>query len=434
MPIAFRLLIVLLAAIPALALALETFARHVTAFAAAIILATAALDRQADIAPVRQLLRRFSFAIVFPILWMTLQIVPLPVSSLANAIWPATSTALGDASLAGHVSVDPGATLQSLVLYLTMLALMVSATIVTRDRHRAETLLLVLSTVTTFMSAEVLVVRLDMFAGMIPSAGSAAAPFVAMSALAAIANGAILIMVFERFLSRRDSVDSFPTPLRIRLALGLCGLAVALVAMKSVAPGGVQAATAVGFVAMLLVVIVRRLAFRSWLAAALFVTLAGIAAAIILPRLHNPDSGAIEGFATSSAESLALARRAIADTPWLGNGVGTYRLLVPTYQDFGSAPALEPPSTAISIAIEWGKPALFILVAFAIQLFVFVFRCAVRRGRDAFFPSAAAGAVLVMLGEAFCDSSLLTTTVQIVVAMMVGLGLSQSVGRTSGLK
>ena len=179
---------------------------------------------------------------------------------------------------------------------------------------------------------------------------------------------------------------------------------------------------------------VRRFAFRSWPAVALFVTLAAIAAAVILPRLHNPDSGAIAGFAISPAESLALARRAIADTPWLGSGVGTYRLLVPTYQHFGSAPALEPPSTAISIAIEWGKPALFILVAFAVELFVFVFRCAVRRGRDAFFPSAAAGAVLVMLGEAFCDSSLLTTTVQIVVAMMVGLSLSQSVGRTSGLK
>jgi hypothetical protein len=107
---------------------------------------------------------------------------------------------------------------------------------------------------------------------------------------------------------------------------------------------------------------------------------------------------------------------------------------VPTYQDFGSAPALGPPSTAISIAIEWGKPALFILAAFAIQLFVFVFRGAVRRGRDAFFASAAAGAVLVALGEAFCDSSLLNTSVQIVVAVMVGLGLSQSVGRTSGVK
>ena len=92
---------------------------------------------------------------------------------------------------------------------------------------------------------------------------------------------------------------------------------------------------------MLFVVIVGRLAFRCGLAVALFVTLAAIAAAIILPRLHKSIySGAIAGFATSSAELLALARRAIADTPWLGSGVGTYRLLVPTYQHFGSAPAL----------------------------------------------------------------------------------------------
>jgi hypothetical protein len=61
-------------------------------------------------------------------------------------------------------------------------------------------------------------------------------------------------------------------------------------------------------------------------------------------------------------------------------------------------------------------------------------RGAIRRGRDSFFPSAAAAGILVALCEGFVDSSLLSPTVQIIVAVMTGLGLSQSTGRTSGLE
>ena len=93
----------------------------------------------------------------------------------------------------------------------------------------------------------------------------------------------------------------------------------------------------------------------------------------------------------------------MSGTPWLGNGVGTFRSLVPIYQDFGTVPALEPPSTAIAVAIEWGTIALAITIAFAAQLFLFTFRGAVRRGRDSYFAATAAAGVLVMICEAFCD-------------------------------
>lgn len=426
----------LLAAIPALAIAHEAFAQHFIAFAAAITLVAATMGPQADITTVGQLLRRFSLAIVFPILWMALQIVPLPISSLANPVWSTTSTALGDASLAGYVSIDPGATLRSLILYLTMLALAVSATIVARDRQQAETIFLVLSTVTTFMSAEILVGRLDAFAGMIPSAGGpAAASFVAMAALATLANGAIIVMAIERHLSRRGRENSSSAPLIIQFALALCGLAIAVAAIKSQAPPSIQATTALGLAAIFYIAIVRRLGLRSWPSVILFAVFAVIVVAVVVPRLKTTASTELAGLATSStAQSLALAERAMANTPRLGNGVGTFNALVPVYRDFDTAPSLEPPSTAMSIAIEWGKPALAILAVFVLQLFVSSFRGAVRRGRDSYFASAAAAGVLVMFGEAFFDQSLLALTVQIVAAVMIGLGVSQSVGRTSGLK
>jgi len=137
LPIAFRLLTVLLAAIPALAIAQETFARHVAAFAAATILAVAAMAPQADMTTATHCCGGFRWRWVFPILWMVLQLFPL--SSLANPIWSTTSIALGEPSLPGHISIDLGTTLRSLMAYLTVLALMVSAPIVARDRQRAET-------------------------------------------------------------------------------------------------------------------------------------------------------------------------------------------------------------------------------------------------------------------------------------------------------
>lgn len=71
--------------------------------------------------------------------------------------------------------------------------------IVARDRHRPNAFFFGPDSCgTTFrVCVEVLAgKRLDIFAGMFLSA-AAAAPFVAMSALAAIANGAIIIMVFR---------------------------------------------------------------------------------------------------------------------------------------------------------------------------------------------------------------------------------------------
>jgi hypothetical protein len=93
-----------------------------------------------------------------------------------------------------------------------------------------------------------------------------------------------------------------------------------------------------------------------------------------------------------------------------------------------------PPSTAVLIVIESGRLALVILAGFAAQLFFVTFRGAVRRGRDSFFASAAAAGILVVLCESFLDSSLSSLPVQIIVAVMVGLGLAQSAGRTSGIK
>jgi hypothetical protein len=440
--IAFHLLTALLAMTPVLAVGGGSLAQHLIALGTAIILVASAMSPQAELATTAQLLKRFSLAVLFPILWMTFQAIPLPFDSIANPIWPTTRTALNEPSLPGHISLDPGATLRSLASYLTILSVVASTAILTRDRQRAETTLLVLSTVTTLISVEALVGQLDLFAGLIPGASTiAASPLAAAAVLGVPINSAIIFMVIGRHLKRTTADKKLKTPdnrlagsLTFGLVLSLSGIAISLAAITALAQGSLFAATAVGFLVIPFVAIVRRLDFRSWPSAVLLAVLIAMAGAASLPHFQPDASAGLLAFVPSAGQnsaSLVISQRALSDASWQGSGVGTFGLLSRAYQDFG-APALVPASTAVAIAVEWGWPALVILAGFATQFFLFAVRGAIRRGRDSFFSSAAAAGVVLIVCESLLDSSLLNSAVQILIAVLVGLGLSQNTGRTSG--
>lgn len=431
MSIAFRLLIILLAATPVFAI--TTGARIDAAFAvtAAIILMLAAIGRPADVAPGMRQVRRFSVAMLFPVAWMLLQVAPLPPSSLTNSIWSTTSIALNDPTLWAHISLDPGSTLRGLFHYLAVMSLLTGTIIVTRDRHRAETTLLVLSIVTAFISLELLLGQMPAFAGIIPHPAEA---FVTVAALAVLAGGAVIILAIERYLSRRHQDEMSWTPLLSRLAIGLAGATIGLAATSSLAPRNMLIAIALGGATLLFVAAARRIGLRAWPSLTLFVFFTGLTASLLIPHLQNSPSSGIASFAAGDTAMLALAERALADVPWLGSGVGSFALLTQAYRDFGATLAPVPPSTAISVTIEWGRPALAALVALGLLVAAALFLGALRRGRDSFYGSAAAAAILTLLCGAFCDPGLLLLTSQIVAAVMVGLGLSQIQGRTKSGK
>ena len=436
MSIAFHLLTLLLATAPVFAIVDGPFVHHFAAFAIAIMLATAALDPQTEFATTARLLKRFSLAILFPILWMVLQIAPLPFSWLANPIWSSASVALNEPSLLGRISVDPGITFGSLIWYVTVLSLVIAASIVTKDRRRAEVTFLVLSAITTFIAAAVWLDQFSLLRGiLLPATAAPAGTFVAMCALGTIVSTGSVLMAVERHFSLRRSQERSLRPFFLKLILGFVGIIVCAAASWNLAPSPVVAALTLGIAVIAFIATARRLELRPWLSLVLFSIFAATAGGLLSARLQDNHMVGIVGYATSaSAESLALAQRALSAAPLLGNGVGTFPSLTAIYQDFGSAPTLKPPSTAVSIAIEWGQPALVILMAFVIQLFAFTFRGAIGRGRDSFFSSSAAASLVLALCEAFSDSSLLNPAVQTIIAVIVGLGLSQSIGRTTGLK
>ena len=425
LPIAFRLLNILLAAIPALALTDDWLVRDVTAIAAASLLLLAAGASERDLKISVQLLRQIRVAMLVPVIWMLLQFVPLNLFS--NSIWPTASVALNE-PLTGHISIDPDATIRALFAYLTAVSLMVATVVFTRDRERAEITLFVTCAVTTFMSVEILLGKSGILAGIVPAPERA---FATLSALGAVVNTAAAVRIVERHLSRPEDARAIASILMF--GLGLAAAATCLVAI-----GGrpdILIAAAFGMAVVLLVGISRFVALRPWGAAALFAILALAAAGITAVRFQdNTAVMASLRFATgASADSLSVSQRALSDATWLGSGAGTFDTLVPIYREFGGMPTVEPASTFAKIAIEWGRGALIVVVLITVQLFVVMFRGALRRGRDWFFAAAGSGCVLVLFCEAFCDSSLTHPSNQIIAAVIIGLGISQTKGRTSGL-
>jgi hypothetical protein len=429
--LAFRFLSILLAAIPALAVTDDRLVQDASILAAALLLLSAIGASQDDLKVTVRLLRQARLAVLFPVTWMLLQIAPL--SPFANSIWPTASAALNE-PLVGHISIEPGATIRSLFEFLASISLMVATTVFTRGREQAEITLFVLCAVTTFMSVEVLLGHLGPLAGIVPTEGqSAAATFVAISALGAVVNAAAAVRILERCLSRGDALTIVSI---LVFCLGLAGAAICFSAIVIAGTTEILIAAGFGMGVVLLVCISRIVELRPVATFVLFAVfaLAAVTGTIAASFEDKPAMMPLLRSASSAdADSLSVTQRALSDTKWTGSGVGTFDILVPVFRDFSSKPAVDPASTIAKAAIEWGWAALIILVLLTVQLSVVMFAGALRRGRDWFFPAAASACVLVAFCEALCDTSLIHPSSQIVLAIILGLGLSQTKGRTSGL-
>jgi hypothetical protein len=173
---------------------------------------------------------------------------------------------------------------------------------------------------------------------------------------------------------------------------------------------------------------IRRAGLAGWAAGFLAATLLIAATMIVLWRYGaagQPVSPLLQ-FTSASSEAISMTQRLLSDTRWLGTGAGTFAPVLPLYQDLGSTLSA-PPSTIAGLAIELGQPMCLLAVAFAIWLAIILYRGALRRGRDSFYAAAAAGGVVGLLGQAFCDASLTNAYVATVASALIGLGLAQSV-------
>lgn len=395
-------------------------AQSLFAVLAAAALAVVGISaRAADVNLAAHVTRRLKLAAALPAIWMVVQILPMPFWT--HSIWINANEALNQQSW-GHISVDIGQSFAALAFYLGNLSLIVVGVFATRDRRRADLTLLTLTAIITLTTIALLISK--------PIVGPATGDFNQM--LGALSSLGVILSLTSglRVVERYESRQATPTPQSTRTGLTLCGagLLVCIAGLATSATLNVGLTVAFGAIAFGSVQAIRRVGLASW---AIGILIATMLAAVAMIALWRYDAGRMLSpflqFATAaSPDSISIAQRILLDTGWQGTGAATYAQVLPIYREFGVS-VTKAPSTASAFAIELGWPMTLFIIAAAIGLIVVLYRGALIRGRDSFYPAAAMACTVIILFQAFCDTSLLNSCVAVVGDVMIGLGLTQSV-------
>jgi hypothetical protein len=429
LPIGFSLLLVCIAIAPVLILFDGPLTQSlIEVLVAAALAGVATTARAADIKVAAQITSRLRIAAAVPLIWMVIQLLPMPFSGMTHSIWINANEALNQRSL-GHISIDLGRTIEAIVIYLANVALIIVGIFALRDRRRAELALFVLTAIATLATIVLLIARWLPASEL--SSGESSGILTAVSMLGVILSVACGTRAIERAESRRTDLSK-PNTAAALLYAGI-GLLLCLAGFAVSATVNIWLVAAFGVAAYISLQIVRRLGLAGGPTAAFVVTLL-IAAVMIIFWRYNVSGAAspLLQFATAaSPDAISVARRMLADTSWFGTGAGTYAQMLPIYQELGN-PVTTPPSTAAAFVIELGWPMTLFVFALGIGTLVVLYRGALVRGRDSFYPAAAAACAVVLLLQAFCDATLLHTAVAVLADATIGLGLAQSISRGDG--
>ena len=149
---------------------------------------------------------------------------------------------------------------------------------------------------------------------------------------------------------------------------------------------------------------------------------------------HPPERGRSlpVAFAPASSASLtALSERVLADAPLVGTGAGTFAAVAPIYREMDDPPPGPiAPTAAAAVAIELGKPMLFLIVVATAAAIFILLRGSLRRRRDSFYSAMAGSCLITLLLLAFTNAGLLGTATSLIAAAVLGLGFAQSKSRT----
>lgn len=421
MPLAYFALIVSIVSASALEIAGAKIGVQLGTMAAALsLLAAASSTRKADYEHYVRATSWGRWILVAVPLCIVAQLAPLPLR-FAHPIWASGHDVLGGLSL-GPLTADMGLTVNALLLALAAVSSLSVAILVVRNRSRAELVLFVLSGVTAVSA-----LMLDLH--RISPALAGAAPHDLTTTLAGLGlmlNLAVMQLAAERAETHHSVLRS--------VAIGLCGLVGALVSAAAIfglSGTGSAIAAAFGVVVILLILVIRRLDL-SPLAAGALSAAALIGAAIVLTFLFEKSSGPIllRLVPEMGTETKAALERMLADTRWFGAGAGTFAAVGRIYQSDAGA-VLAAPSAATSVFAGIGWIGLAATIAVSLIALVRLFFGALQRGRDSFFPAAAAACVLFALVQSFAGPGLLRPAAILCLSVIVGLGLSQSVSQSS---
>jgi hypothetical protein len=427
--VAFWLVVLVLAATPALVILDGLFAQALVGLVIAAALSAVVVDmRPGEGAFLSKTLRPFLAAVSIPSLWMAAQLLPVP-RPLAHPIWESAAAGSGEALL-GSITIDTGATLIACGHYLTVVAMMIAVASLAVDRVRAERLLFVLAaaSVGAALAPATGMFVPDWFGRMNGSAAALNAAALGVVICAAAATCAV-----ERHETRRSISDAAVTSYRILLSCCLAGLAIHVAVLARARAAGILLAAGAGVAALVGVVLIRRLGFGRWGIAAVACTYAMGLAGLILAAVPNGAGDAtllLSADATSATASLT--RRMLAERLWFGTGAGTFPALVPIYRDLDELARAGPaPTAAAALVVELGAAFFWSALGLALAAVVSFLRGALERGRDSFYAMAGAGTLLAGSLLLFANAGLLSSAPALLLVSTMGLAIPQRTRRSS---
>jgi hypothetical protein len=399
--------------------------------AAAVLVATVALRiRPGEAGFLTTLIRPVAIVAVVPVLWITIQVLPLNIFGVVHPIWQSAGTALGR-PIAGSISIDPGDTLIALARYLSTAAIAFAAAAVAIDRHRARWILFVLTAATTLSALTLLAAgrgELIFLSGDGELAlNHAATDCAALGVILALATA---LDTFERGSAGADHRGS---AVWLWLTFAACFIAYAICCLALILNATSEAYFAVGcgLAVLAAAFVIRQFYLGPWGISAIISVALVVAIAAIVSRSDSQSMGLMLGFAARApAPMLALTQRILTETNWAGTGAGTFAAVLPVYRDIDElGTGTIPPTAVAAISVEMGWPFLWTALIAAIVFVIVLLRGAARRGRDSIYSIAGAGCIVAITLLAFGDAGLFSTPVSVLMAVIVGVAIAQSKSR-----
>jgi hypothetical protein len=393
--------------------------------AAALMVLSIALPAASLVRFTRMLRPVVVVVLAAPALWMILQIIPMPAGALVNPIWASASAALHQ-RFAGTITVDVGATLLSLAQYCAVIAAALVTAAVTLDRQRARHVLYILMVITALVAARQIAQELALLDHLSlgeSGDGRSQALVIAVAGIVLSCGTAIhaVDQLQQTGRSRPSTRSSIFTLSGAMLSLFICAAAI----LVRVSPA-VFIAALLGAGTLLAVYAIRQWLLGPWgaagLAAAAAIGLFGIFAVIPADKADKN----VDLTVPFSTQNQTAFERMVSDAAPAGSGAGTFKALLPFYQELGTTASPEHPTAAAAIMVEMGPAFLCGMIAVALFGAWTLFSRSLARGQDYVYAAAGAGALIASPVMALAGDGILTLGASLLGGVLCGLGFAQS--------